>query len=448
MKIKKSIDIMKEKNFFLLLIIFAVWFVIFSGIYPLTNDDVTFFTKIQENGLIETWLNHVETWSARFIIELVYFTIYSLPHFIWIFRIVNSFMFTLISYCLLTYTDNNNFSKQALIISFLPFLFPVGILETAGWLSTSANYLWPAALMLYAFLPIASIIRDQPVKKHYYFTSTLAFIFASNEEQCSALMLGMLTCLILYDVFNKRRIKVYLFLLELFAVIMMLFSLLWEPSTKIRLPLEINSWYPSFAMQSLFDKLTDGFFSTVQFLFYPSNIFVLVFSLLLGILVNLNYEQKEIRILGWIPSVFFITLGVLQNITISIFPALEKFYITSFDQYSIFNVNPWISFIIEGCLIMVIALSCFIAWKDVRIGGIGALLWVGGIVSRVIMGISPTLYASSSRTFSFMIINIILITAMILNELLKRREYKYKIYLENTLLTLLCVCVVYQFYIV
>ena len=300
-------------------------------------------------------------------------------------------------------------------------MFPIDIMITAGWIATSANYLWTTAMGMYSILPIIKKWQGKKITKNTYILASAATIYACNEEQVSALLLGLSVCVLVYSLVKKRRkVDYYVILIMVVSLGMMLFSLTWKGNS-IRKISEISSWVPIFYMQSPAEKILNGFLSTSQYLLLSSTAVITLMCGGLAALIYYRYNNYCVRIIGCIPLAFYFCFGLFKEIMLKIFPAFSQFFFLNITNSAIFNIDVIISVTIQLFVIFLIAYLCLIALGGGK-GLILSILWLGGIATRVVMGFSPTLYASSTRTFTFLLIVIIIIYTQLLIELKKDKK--------------------------
>ena len=404
-----------NKSFKILSIFFIAWFLISLGIYPIFRDDASYKSRILQEGVYNVWKNSLETWSSRNIIEFLQFSLYTIPGCVWIFRIINSGMFTLIGYCIYKIIDSKYTTRKNLILSLMGlFTIPIDQLATAGWIATSANYLWPTALGCYAVLPVILSLQNRPIPFHTKILAALSMIVASNEQQIAAILVGVLVCIILYSVTFKKKLNWFSCLLLVIGIVEIIFHLSWKGNI-LRTTSEIATWNPEFNMQSTIEKISNGFFSTIYWLLSPSCICIIIMNAALAMVIQEKYKSTVIRSFAWFPCFFFVFFGTLREIMIKIFPALHQIYISSIDTTSWFNSDVWITAIVYFFVTFLVAFNCCLALEGLKGVFIG-IIWLGGMLSRVIMGFSPTLYASSTRTFFPLMIISVIIYSITINE--------------------------------
>ena len=83
--------------------------------------------------------------------------------------------------------------------------YPIYILRSAGYIATSANYLWPLAALLLTLLPLRhpGMLR----RKCWWLLCALAAIYAGGQEQTCAILLVFFALAAAYTVLRMRKAK-------------------------------------------------------------------------------------------------------------------------------------------------------------------------------------------------------------------------------------------------
>lgn len=381
--------IIKEKQKWIpFALLFLMWLVVFAFIRPGFGDDIKLRDKVLSEGAYSAWLYFQTNWSSRFIIEALYLPIYKMPHYYWVFRVANSAMFTLMGYCLFQFAawDKSRTAQYAVILS--TFFFPLYILSTAGWLATTATYLWPLSCGMYAALPVVKSLQGRKVNKHYCITSPLAMMLACNEELVCAMMVGLFCCIVCFSKIKKLKITKLTYVLFVIAVLMLGYTMFCGGNANRRL-VEINTWYPIFYAQSITERMMDSFLATALYLLSPENVLLQAMCLGLAFVIWQKYEEPLIRIVGSIPAVYFFAFGALQDITLKIFPAFEQLYVGTLDEMALYNPDIIISCSITLFIYLLIAIDMIFAMSNRSVGYLMAILWMGGASNSFCHGIVP-----------------------------------------------------------
>lgn len=385
------------------------------------DDDFLFYDPLMNkfNGDILAFLvNRYQTWSSRTVIEI--FTLLSVRyHLFW--RICNSLiMFLAISLPPFLLKKNNEVRTSDILISGgLFFTMPLTFFNETGWIATTTNYLWVYSLGLLSLYPIAKYLHDEKVNQPTYLISWLAALYACNQEQMCALLLGFYLVFLGYLLIKKRRIKI---LLPFFVInFLSLFYVLSANGNDIRYEKEVANWFPDFENLTLFRKFELGFSSTVRHLFFDKQITILLFSLLLVIFVSYYLRLKKkpmiISLFGFIPLIVSIVFGFndLWN-----FSFVTKILLMFNGYGTVFNIaNPatWTADIVLAITFLAVLITVLYLQRFTIQGGFSIILLLAGLASRMLMAFSPTIWASATRTYIFTYGIFILITLSLFESL-------------------------------
>ena len=408
--------------FLLLLSIHAVFKVNF-------NDDVWFKNIIgtEYKNIFEYIPIRYNTWSSRLVIESILIYLLACPNIIWC--VMDSLIIMLIIYSI-DYLFKNN--KNYMLIFLIILLYPLHEMKSAGWYATTLNYLWPLALGLFSLIPIKNKIIEKKEKRYMYPLYILSIIFACNQEQMCAVILSFY---IIFDIYlyKKGKLNKFLLIQTLISLISIIF-ILTCPGNNERSIIETTTWYPSYESFNILKKISLGIISTFYFLNYRFNFVVLVLLLLFPIISVLNKTKITNKIISLIPILIYIlsSLSVL-NIDVYIVNLFEKIKIFK-DPVSDIYLNKTLIFSLFISLIFFITILiniCTIFKSNKKI--LISLIYLAGLATRLIMSFSPTLYASSMRTFIFFDFSLIIIIYFLLDSL----KYNKKIY--NIILILIII---------
>lgn len=380
--------------------------------------DEVWFKKYSNSNLWVYLLERYETWTSRLIIEASMVTLLKFPFFVWM--ILDSFMITLIAYCI-NYLFVNKKSIGKIVLVFMAiflYSFPEIAVNT-GWIATSMNYIWPLALGLVAFIPIKNRYDGKCEKWYYYPVYLVSLLYACNQEQM-CLIIFVFYFLFIIDLYRKKKLTVPIIIFEFIALASLLF-IVTCPGNNSRNILETAHWYPAYQNFGIFGKLYLGITTTGIISLNILNIPLFFLSILLPFLVY--YKRK----LGWaffvscIPFNIFLVFNILREVIIKIFPGFIYIKDKLFDySNTISNLNfasyePFVMILLSILLLGSIFISLYvIIQKKDQI--LMLLIFLAGVVSRVIMGFSSTIYASGNRTFIFMNFSIIILIVYFLSE--------------------------------
>lgn len=188
-------------------------------------------------------------------------------------------------------------------------------------------------------------------------------------------------------------------------------------------------------MLTVLDKIGLGLTSTNALLVGKGNIVFILLTGLIAIYIFSNYKEKLYRTIAIIPLLSVILLAFIPNITSNLFSFLvsfKKYFIlegvmlTAANSNNLFYTLPVIfAFINLLCVI----LSIMIIFKNLK-NNIALLVFLVGLASRLIMGFSPTIFASADRTIIFFEFSMIIVSILIWQEIVKKND-KSDIKIQN-----------------
>lgn len=403
-KLAKKIYESDELIFWVISIIFAVimYFAKWGG------DDVAALGAMKSQTIGEAWrlgLGEWFTWSSRLLINLVFRILIILPRGVWgLYACLT--MYILLKSLSVLFCGEKNKSYYNLFITFLVMTLPWVQLSTAGWVGTMATYFGPLALGLCGLIPIAKVYRDESMhigEKLFY---VFALIYGTNVEQMMVVALFCYLSAIVYFEYKKRR-SVYLWGMLTIVVGSML-NVLFCPGNAARKIKETATWFPSYVQFDFVDKLDIGFFSTVRSLFLDNVLLsLIVMCVVLAIGIWKKYTSILYRCVGVFPVVTLIVLGPLKNFIIYFFPDIQYLYnemsqdgLVTLDNVS--SVIGMCQYAVMFLICAMILLSILLISDSVEQMYTSFVLLLAGLASRVAIALSPTIYASSTRTFQML----------------------------------------------
>ncbi|WP_026885122.1 DUF6056 family protein [Clostridium beijerinckii] len=418
--IENKIKLLYEKDYFPFIILAIGMLIFHLAVNVNFGDDLSFKKVLNDENLIE-WLRvRYMTWSSRTVIEGVMVIILGCSIFLW--RILDSAIVVLLAVSLSKVCIKSGSRSINWIIVSLIFLYPFRDMSSAGWGATTLNYLWPLSFGIYSFIIVKKIYNNYNIKGYEYVLSTLALMFAANQEQMCAILFSLYCALTLYF-FIKRKNKRYIILQTCICLV----NLIWIlkcPGNIVRKVNEVGQWFPDYNTLLFINKTDIGFSSSmVQFICNPNSVFI-IFSILAFILTIIKCRDNMFRIISGIPLGVGLFFSIFRNNIALFFPELLKILnyssqygtITTDNFYSLKSYIPIFLYGMTGICVLLALYFCF--GNNVKTI-LTMLIILLGLASRIIMGFSPTIWASGNRTFLFMYFAFIICTIMIYEEILK-----------------------------
>lgn len=409
-----------------------------------TQDDAWFAEMLNTNTLPGYLIWRYREWSSRLPIEaaFVLFTHWN-P---WIWRIVDSLMILLLIYAISKVFVRENKKNYILPIFMLLTLIPLGMLHSAGWITSTICYIWPAALGLYAMIPLRKWFDGEKPATYEYITVTLALLFATSQEQAAAIILC--TYLLCGFALYKKKGEIHPYFWVVIAICLLaVLNIIVCPGNAIRNEVTITNSFPEFAYLNFGQKLYMGYVSAFSF-FVSCEGFNLIFVALTGTLcIAVFYKYQDLTkgnvalipflctfILGWLARVA-LKNGWIENNTL-----LRLVQNDQLQQFTLFKTGH----LILECVLFGIILLCILVeiywifgktWQCL----LTCMVLFAGIASRMILGFTPSIYISAGRTAFFCCLAFLIVTLLIVQECSRWKYSKWYVRLMSSFYVLLLI---------
>lgn len=397
-----------------------------TGITPLGGGDDQAFSKYLLDGNLLSFLHSRYTgWSSRLVIEVI---LSLLTHATFLWRIGNAiamFGVVYIPYYLIMRKENDMDNARNLIVSYaLFFMLPFKMFYETGWMATTMNYLWVLFMAELAMLPslMTLIGKKNKTPKSLSVIALLALIYAANQEQMVVMLVLANLSIITLFIYKHQSFRRELVQLVIACVSMLIIVL--APGNAVRKVKEVH-WLPLFPTLSPFKKIELGFSSTLGHFFFNFDMLALV---LLVLLVLIYVKQKKVTscmVIG-VPIILMVALTLKDSAIGKIYPGLQKIStsVTPYGTNIIFNdFQSWVPDLILLMISAIVILG--ILWSSKKQSRwIITVILVLGVLSRIMMGFSPTIWASGERTFLFLYEAIICACLYLYNQLEEKNTKK------------------------
>lgn len=403
------------KNFAVFIVLFTV--ILLNLLVSLNqHDDLAFQTMTQKYTFFNFLKDRYFHWSSRLIIES---TIYFFVNHTVFWRIINiivTFLGILIPYKVLKegQTFENGRTSNLILLSFfsLFLLLSVTMFSGTGWISTTANYWWAIVSAEIALIPVCYKKYNRHPPLYISILSPLFLLYAANQEQVSFITISLLLLSMLYFLFYSKVSVLHLkfISLEILINLASIAFVLTCPGNYVRKISETNHSFPEFKYFSIFRKLDIGVTSTFLNIFTKFNLIFIIFVLIIFII---HVQTKLYRfIVIDIALVFFnvSTSHLFQLLDFNTFTTLfnNNGSIAKFD-----NPKTWGATITLICLLISFYIGLTVIFRVMHEKLLVGLIVSIAITSRIIMGLTPTVWVSGDRTFLPMYFVLIIIMSYI-----------------------------------
>lgn len=392
----KLLELLKNDWIFFLFLAWAIY--LHCDIVPDFGDDATFFSVALEDSSLGSYLQwRYATWTSRLLIEAV---LVSVVNHVIVWKILDIFFLATLPLLICKIIDANVYGKYVCIV--LMVLYPFADMKSAGWVATTTNYLWVLWCGLFVGVILAKIYREEKVTVAEYILSVPAILYGSNQEQMAAIIFMEFVMLFVLkgkEILEKHKVVIGYLALNLFSFLFIFTC----PGNDVRAISETKTWFPQFVDLSFLDKVYLGCLNSFRILVVKDHLFYFIFFFILVALVA--RKSKSIVQIGIAAIPLLIKLGYTFLYKTKVFPKVRKL-----KEVDWFDKSCWIPI---GYLIIIGICIIFCIWSLHRENGklcIVYILMMGtGVATAVIMGFSPTIYASGKRTMMFLYFAMIMV---------------------------------------
>lgn len=374
----------------LALFYFAMHIIAPSGI----GDDVWFKTMANTMPLTTYLQMRYTTWTSRVVLEVILLALLKLPKIIW--AILDTLMFVLLYKSIIHFLHCENDKKLAIFCGILLCIFPPNYYNSAGWVTTTVNYIWPLALGFWVLSHFGDYLQNDTCNTKYILLCIPAIWIAGNQEQMSALLCGFSFVLLGYSFWKFKKVNWnYLFVL-LLSVVTLVFHMVC-PGNAERVLVDISDSYPAFAHFGLMDKVYLGVLSTFSWLITKPSYVLVVFLLELLLIA---WKKRDYLSIGIGSTISFLWLFLISEV----YPdSAVMNFIQSFLSANEHLITVYSSFYF-GLFVFVVVLLLVMLYRltSKNVFFIVSLIMCAALMSRFILGFSPSLFVSGKRTFLFM----------------------------------------------
>ena len=428
---------------FVVLFLVELW--IHKGIVPNFGDDLWFKEVACSEGFsFLAWLHQrYMEWSSRTAIELLLMITVRAPLYFW--RIVDSALITCVAIFLskmaIQKTEDSIYINT--ITSMLVVTITYTILNSAGWIATTVNYMWPLSFGIMGLYPLRKLLDYEKINGFEMIFYSACLLIGANAEQMSVVILTAYVIFDLYCWFSTKKIYKYAAIQTGLSVLSLIYIIL-SPGNAIRKEKEIEAWFPVFADMSLFNKVDLGISAVIKEIFLQDNVFFFMMLFTLMVLIWQKYEKWQYRVLGAIPAFFLLSLSKMHG-----YRGDERLPFSLVQEMGIFvgdRVYNYKTYIVVGSIIGVCCLILILFYlfgKNTWTTWILIGTFVMGLATKAVMGFSPTVWASGYRTGWIMNFAFLFCTLFML------REWNFKNKNATCLLmgiTAVCVFIIFLLY--
>lgn len=404
--------------------LFVLQVVLMIFVTPNKYDDKTFLESVTGTSIWSYVAPRYFNWTSRFLIEYALCGVLKASKYLWI--LIECLMVALAGYSISRIFVKDNKNENNVMLLFMILIYPLNVMNSAGWAATTTNYMWPLATCLFSLIPIRKIWDGEKIHLWQYPLYTLALIFAGNQEQTCAILFGTYLLFTLLMIIKNKKIHPYMVVQTLLIITSLIF-ILTCPGNYIRNSQETTNHFRDFEMLTIIDKISLGFTSTMGLLIEEGNLVYTILCLLITVYIFSNYKEKLYRVVALVPlfSIFLTAFTTYTtNLMFPFFGAFKDLVTAEHVMLTAANCNNLLNTIplIFACANFIcISLSILLIFKNLK-SNIAILVFLVGLASKVMIGFSPTVFLSGARTMIFFEFAMIIVSILIWQELIKKND--------------------------
>lgn len=399
------------------------------------HDDIRYMQVLKNgtgNSIFEVFFNYLanryRVWSSRQVIEGVLIFLAPFP-FLW--KVLDTLLWVSIAHMFSRFFNSERRAALNWFIVCAMLSFPLKSMSTAGWIATTTNYSWPLALGMFSLLPADNAIKGKKTGLPVYILAVLALLYAANLEQMCCVLLALFGLFLIY--LYGRDKKIYKFIvLEILVCLGMLAFIATCPGNSRRYTEEIKNWFPTYPELSFLQRAELGYSSSLYKVVMESNPVFILFGFALAVAVFVNNRNVACRYIAAVPLAAGLVMGVFGEAALTVLPNLAGMRNQLTDTGTGFRLTNPLSWPPDAFLTAVLVCALLGIWIAFRKNRGKAFflcyLLLAGLASRVMMGFSPTVWASNDRTFIFMYFAFIAVTIALFEKALRHgfnRKYQH-----------------------
>lgn len=393
----------------LLTIAMCLIYIFFSVVFKDITDDHFFSTALSKYSIFQILQIRYNTWSGRILIEAFLMKTINIPLFP---QIAISLSCVLLALSVAKLASNDSrVTIPFIALSMLLFLSDFHTNRQATlWITGAYNYIIPISIGLYAIT--IYLDKDQPIFKRL--SSCILVFLASNNEQFAVTAIIAMTAMLIAK-FKAKGLTAYdaAFTASLLcggAIV------LAAPGNVVRLHSEIINWMPDFDNYGILYKLSVGVDRISNQINFNDNF---LFIICCGVTVAYLLLQKN----NCLTRTLLTTIITLKIVTflLSFYPTSPVNNIFRYENY----ISPiswgypsiYASYLTNLMTLSSVLITCLIAsrtkFEAIKI----SVVLLCGVLSALMIGFSPTAYASGTRVMFIFDISITIATVFMVSKI-------------------------------
>lgn len=358
---------------------------------PIAGDDLFFVAATDDKTIWEFLRMRYETWTSRIVIDFLVVSL--LPH-LWLWKLLDILIFASLPVLFARIVGDSLLVRWCSAAAVL--LYPFHDVGSAGWVTTTVNYLWPVWGILVVGMLLRKMILSEQIRWYEGVFGGLACILAGSHEQ-TAVVLFLILALAGISLIRKKCVKIPVFYILALLNIASLAFILCCPGNGNRNVVGTADM-PEFGQFGIFDKAYLGALGIERVFIAKVDIVFFVAAALLAVLVYIRTDSYKKTLLSAVP--LLILLG--HSVILTAYPELSGIFVvpeqvTSWEWNSL---STWMPMCYLAAVIVSVLYALYCLLKDALFAWVCALLLLGcGFAAGLVIGFTATIYVSGDRVY-------------------------------------------------
>lgn len=415
---------------FMLVLVIAVLYHLKIG--AISGDDPFFAAATDDKTMWQFLSERYQTWTSRIVID---FLVVSLVDHLIVWKILDIIVFSSMPVLFAKILGDTKLVRWCSAAAIL--LYPFHDVGSAGWVTTTINYLWPIWGILLVGVLVKKVLCQEKILWYEIAAGVIGCILASSHEQAAVVLFIILLLAGIWLV-RKHCLKVPVYYLMLLINMASLIFILTCPGNGNRNAVGTVDM-PEFANYTLFDKAYLGLLSIERVFIANVDIVFFMVVLLLAVLVYIKTSDYKKTLISSLPVL--ILLG--QSVIKTAYPELNGLFVVP-EQVTVWSygeLSAWIPMVYLAVTVASILAALFWLMEDMQ-EYISAVLLLGcGFAAGLVIGFTATIYVSGDRVYITLYFILLFISVYCVRKMEKELRDKLSgtaVKLTVTAVTLVC----------
>lgn len=415
---------------FMLVLVIAVLYHLKIG--AISGDDPFFAAATDDKTMWQFLSERYQTWTSRIVID---FLVVSLVDHLIVWKILDIIVFSSMPVLFAKILGDTKLVRWCSAAAIL--LYPFHDVGSAGWVTTTINYLWPIWGILLVGVLVKKVLCQEKILWYEIAAGVIGCILASSHEQAAVVLFIILLLAGIWLV-RKHCLKVPVYYLMLLINMASLIFILTCPGNGNRNAVGTVDM-PEFANYTVFDKAYLGLLSIERVFIANVDIVFFMIVLLLAMLVYIKTSDYKKTLISSLPVL--ILLG--QSVIKTAYPQLSGLFVVP-DQVTVWSygeLSAWVPMVYLAVTVASILTALFWLMEDMQ-EYISAVLLLGcGFAAGLVIGFTATIYVSGDRVYITLYFILLFISVYCVRKMEKELRDKLSgtaVKLTVTAVTLVC----------